>query len=56
MKMEESKMKKLKKFILVATSVGLMTSTALSEEVLRFATWDSGESLEIQQKIAKRFE
>ncbi|WQP11915.1 hypothetical protein U8C30_10160 (plasmid) [Sinorhizobium meliloti] len=28
-------------------------ATARAEEVLRFATWDTGESLAIQQAIAK---
>ncbi|AEG07887.1 sugar ABC transporter substrate-binding protein (plasmid) [Sinorhizobium meliloti WSM1022] len=31
-------------------------ATARAEEVLRFATWDTGESLAIQQAIAKKFE
>ncbi|MEK1868156.1 MAG: sugar ABC transporter substrate-binding protein, partial [Ensifer adhaerens] len=32
------------------------TATARAEETLRFATWDTDESLAIQQEIAKKFE
>ncbi|MGJ8527909.1 ABC transporter substrate-binding protein [Maritalea sp.] len=50
-------MKNLKKLAL-ASAVAALTigGSALAEDVLRFATWDSDESLAIQQEIAKRFE
>lgn len=43
--------------VLLAVTLALMSGTSvLAEEVLRFATWDSDESLAIQQAIAKKFE
>lgn len=43
--------------VLLAVTLALMGSTSvLADEVLRFATWDSDESLAIQQAIAKKFE
>jgi multiple sugar transport system substrate-binding protein len=50
-------MKHLKN-IAAASLVALAASAhgAVAEEVLRFATWDSDESLAIQQAIAKKFE
>ncbi len=40
---------------LVASVLGL-AQPAVAEEVLRFATWDSDESLAIEQAIARKFE
>lgn len=37
-------------------ALALASSAAFAEQVLRFATWDSDESLAIQQAIAKKFE
>ncbi|WP_408008124.1 ABC transporter substrate-binding protein [Pseudalkalibacillus sp. A8] len=39
-----------------SSSGGDKAAGSNGEKVLRFATWDSGESLKIQQNIAKRFE
>lgn len=47
---------KLTRKVLLAATLALLGSTAAQAEVLRFATWDSDESLAIQQAIAKRFE
>jgi multiple sugar transport system substrate-binding protein len=50
-------MKHLKKLALASVlSVAALSGTALGEETIRFATWDSDESLEIQKEIARRFE
>ena len=37
-------------------ALSLASSAAFAEQVLRFATWDSDESLAIEQAIAKKFE
>ncbi len=50
-------MKQLKKLALASAVAALsLGGSAMAEDVIRFATWDSDESLAIQQEIAKRFE
>lgn len=48
----------LKRLIPAAMTAGLalIAGAALADQTLRFATWDSNESLEIQKKIAAAFE
>lgn len=47
----------LKNWMPAAVTAAMMMGTAaFADETLRFATWDSNESLEIQKSIAKMFE
>ena len=47
-----------RKLLSLATAVGfaLLATTAFADQTLRFATWDSEASLEIQKSIAAKFE
>ncbi len=50
----QNKTKSLIGSLMVLAMAGV--ATARAEETLRFATWDTDESLAIQQAIAKKFE
>ena len=49
-------MKKLCLLLVFVIAFGLMGCAKDETQVLRFATWDSEDTLEVQKQIAKRFE
>lgn len=49
-------MKSVFRPLILAAGLGLVAQAGLAAETLRFATWDSNESLEIQKAIAAMFE
>lgn len=49
-------MKKLCLLLVLVIAFGLMGCAKDETQVLRFATWDSEDTLEVQKQIAKRFE